>query len=322
MSTTQKICLSFLSATLFIFACKKDDPAPGGNNNPVGTTYSSIADYFNQNALQGQTFNFLAESGTTYNGAKGSTLTIPPNAFKHSDGSLVTGSVEMELKEVFSNKDQIMAQKFPVSWGSPLNSGGEFFLEARQNGEALAVADGALVDLEIPAQAEDEQMLLFFDAPEELNDSADGGWQVAGEFWETNSSFTFNSADDTYQIELDTCTWGNIDAFLWSVSYFEIDFNLLGVDGLDNSNTTAFALFVDENSVWPTGVSGWGSITGNVIHETHLADVPMNLIVISVVDGQLYSGHLEITPVQGVTYDIQMETTTSDALDALIESMP
>lgn len=306
-----------------MLSCQKDDPQPNNNNNQLPTpTYSSIDDYLNQNELKGQTTFFLAENGLDMVGDKGSELSIPANAFVHADGSLVTGQMEIELKEVFSNRDMIMAQKFPVSWGSPLNSGGEFFLEARQNGEALAVADGVMIDLEIPAQAEDEEMLLFFDAPEELNDSADAGWQVAGEFWETNSSFTFNSADDTYQIELDTTTWGNIDAFLWSVQYFDIDFNLLGVDGLNSDNTTAFALFVDQNSVWPMGVSGWGGISNNVIDETHLADVPMNIIVISVVDGQLYSGHLEVTPVQGVDYDIQMAATTSDALDTLIESMP
>ncbi len=310
--------------TLFA-ACKKDDPAPNSPSTPTtsSNSYSSIDDYFAQNALSGQLFTFNATIGGTFTGEKGSVLTVPANAFVHPDGSLVTGSVTIELKEVFSNKDMIMAQKFPVSFFDPLDSGGEFFVEARQNGQALAVADEVFVGLVIPAQQpENEEMLLFFDMDGDLaQDSVGMGWGVAGEFWETESSFSFNSADGTYEIELDTCHWGNIDAFM-SVNYFDIDFNLVGLDGLDNSNTTAYALFVNENSVWPTGVDYWGNITNNVIHETHLADVPMNLVIISVVDDQLYSGHLEVTPVQGTTYDITMSATTDEALDALLTSMP
>lgn len=321
MTTSQKSSLLFLSMLLVIFSCKKDDNT-NDNNTSGGVSYASIDHFLTTIALPGQTFGFLAQSGTTFTGAKGSVVTVPANAFQHDDGSLVTGFVEMELKEVFSYRDMIKAQKFPVSWSDPLNSGGEFFLEARQNGVALALAEEVFVQLEIPAQAEDDQMLLFFDAPEEILDSADAGWQVAGAWGQTNSSFSFNSVDGSYEINLDSCQWGNIDAFMWGVTYFDTNFDLIGVDGLDNANTTAYALFVDENSVWPLGESSWGNISANLIHETHLADVAMNIVVISVVDGQLYSGHLEVTPEQDVDYEIQMSGTTSGELDELLENMP
>ncbi|MFT4679455.1 MAG: hypothetical protein ACI84C_000202 [Flavobacteriales bacterium] len=48
----------------------------------------------------------------------------------------------------------------------------------------------------------------------------------------------------------------------------------------------------------------------------------MNLVIISVADDQLFSGHLEITPVQGTAYDITMAAAKDDALGALLTSMP
>ncbi|MCB0762761.1 MAG: hypothetical protein KDC12_14640 [Flavobacteriales bacterium] len=274
---TYQLLAFFFASSFLVIACKKDDPVV---NDPTPTTttqsYASLNDYMEQSALASEFVSFDAALGLSFSAAKGSHLTVPPNAFVHADGSAVVGTIQMEIKEVFSNHDMIHADKFPYSFSSVLNSGGEFYLRARQGSEELGLADGIMVNLEIPAQAVDE-MELFFDIDDEAIDSADWGWGLAEEFFQSNSSFTFSSADQTYSIDLDTCHWGNIDAFM-NVQYFDINFNLTGLNGLNSYNTTAFAIFVDENTVWPMGVSPWGTIINNVIHETHLADVHMNIV--------------------------------------------
>ena len=133
-----------------------------------------------------------------------------------------------------------------------------------------------------------------------------------------NNGFTFNVADGAYELTLDSLGWANIDAFNWSITYFPLEFTLTGVDGLDNSNTSAWAIFDEFNGVWPTGVSSWGSIENNVIYETHLGAVPFTLVVVSVVDNQLYYGYLNLTPVDGTNYTINLEVTTEEALDAFL----
>jgi hypothetical protein len=237
----------------------------------------------------------------------------------HEDGRTVSGIVNFKVKEIFSESDMIFSGVFPISYGNVLNSGGEFFLEASQNGEILRVAEWNFVEIDIPAQADPEGMQLFFAGPIEEPDTAN--W-VVPDTSSTNSSFTFNSIDNTYQIDVDTLGWGNIDGFNLNITYFDCTFNLEGVSGLDDNNTTAFAKFENQNSVWPVGVETWGNIENNIIYENHLADVPLNLIVISVVDGQLYSGLLTVTPQQSVVYDIEMNATTDEDLDALILSLP
>lgn len=297
--------------------------SPGTTNTSNNGSFLNVAQYFNTWSVQPDQFQFQANSGGTFTTQKGSILTIPANAFSYANNSIALGTIDIKIKEVYSTKEIIKTSIFPVSGSQVLNSGGQFFIEATQNGTPLIVTNGQLIDLVIPAQAEDAGMELFLAGPiedeanwEPIDSIGQGGpntqWPPSG--------FTFNSADDTYSINLDSLGWGNIDAFM-SVNYFDCTFNLTGLSNLDNSNTNAFAVFKNQNSVWPTGAQNWGSISNNVIQETHLADVPMNIIVISVENEQLYYGLLDVTPTQNQTYTINMTSISAQALDAIIEGL-
>lgn len=297
-------------------SCKKTEVVP---TPTIGETFNSLADYFASREVSAESFTMLVQNGATYTTAKGSHLTIPPFAFSHANGTIVTGSVTVRIKEIFSNADMINSRIFPISGNSILNSGGEFFLEATQNGVPLIIADGVLIQMDIPAQAEDPGMMLFFAGPVEDLDSVN--WQVADSTFSA-SGFTFNSADGTYECDLDSIGWANIDAFSSNITYFDCEFQLTGVTGLNASNTSAFAVFKNENAVWPVGDTYWGSIANNTITETHLGAVDLNLIVISVVNGQLYYGLLDVTPAPNQVYQISMSATSSSALDAIINGLP
>ncbi|GAB5416657.1 MAG: hypothetical protein Crog4KO_21460 [Crocinitomicaceae bacterium] len=303
-----------------LISCKKETISPEPQT-PSSEQYSSLDEYLNTKAVAPQTFSFQAQDGTTFTGANGTVVTIPANALIDASGTPISGSVNGSLEEVFSNGEIMFSRIFPrAAGGNVLNSGGEFNLEITQNGNQLRVANGQMIQVELPAQAEDLNMQLFFADAAEL-DSANIGWGNPVDSIQSASGFTFSSVDQTYSLDLDSMGWCNIDAFMWTVQYFDIDFTLSGVNGLDNSNTTAFAVFKDANGVWPMGESIWGSINNNIIAETHLADVPMNVVVISVVNGQLYYGLLDVTPQQGMQYDIPMQATTSAALDAIIQAL-
>lgn len=303
---------------LSISSCKKEEVVPAPNPSVVPETFASLDDYLQTRVPISEDFEILAQTGATLATPKGSIITIPVNAFTTASGQPVTGTVTIRMKEIFSNADMMFSRIFPISNSNVLNSGGEFFIEATQNGNTLIVADGVFIEVDIPAQAPDNQMMLFLAGPVEALDTAN--WQVADSI-NTQSGFGFNSADNTYELDLDTLGWGNIDAFT-SVNYFDCVFNLTGLTGLDATNTTAFAVFKDQNTVWPVGTLYWGDITNGVITETHLADVPLNLVVISVVNGQLHYGLLDVTPQQGTTYSIPLIETTSANLDQIISSLP
>jgi hypothetical protein len=308
------LCLSFISCKKKKIESQIDVPIEQSE------TFNSISDFFSSKDVGSEVFTLTAESGGQFTTNKGSTITIPANVFITMAGQLVTGVVSLKFKEIFSTNDIIYSGIFPRSNSNILNSGGEFFIEGKQNGNTLGISDGMFIGLDIPAQAVDNQMELFFAGPDEDTDSIN--WILQPDDSLTESSFTFNSIDGTYELSLDSLGWGNIDAFDWSITYIDCNFTLTGVTGLDASNTTAFAVFQGQNSVWPTGVSSWGSISNNLIYETHLGNVPLNLVVISVVNGQLYYGVLDVTPQEGITYSIPMTTTTSTNLDQVIENLP
>lgn len=337
----KKLVLLFLIGALTFTACKKEEIT--NTNNSSSNGFNSIENYLSSNKPLAQVFTFDSEDGGEFTTDKGSKISIPPNAFFSNEGNAVTGSIDVEFNEIFSKSDMIFSGVLPVSngWspGMVLNSGGEFSIEAIQNGDNLRVAENMFVEVEIPAQAvpdENNFMELFIAGPLDNDTVVDWGMPVNG-IWNDDdnwndtsgfSSFTFNSADGTYTISLDTLGWANIDAFNWQINYFDCTFilvidSILGISAsLDNSNTTAFAVFQGQNAVWPVGVPGWGSIQNDTIIETHLADVPLNLLVISVISGDLYYGVLDITPQAGVEYIVPMTLTSAADLDQIIEDLP
>ena len=343
----KKLALFVLTGTLIFTACKKEEITDTTATTTTSSGFNSIEDYFSSKSPTAQEFTLNAEDGGEFTTDKGSKITIPANAFFSANGNVVTGIIDVEFNEIFSKSDMIFSGVLPVSNGfNPgmvLNSGGEFSIEAFQNGDDLRVAENMFVEVEIPAQAvngENNFMELFIAGPVNNDTVVDWGFPVnngddPNNNWNDSiggaSSFTFNSADGTYSISLDTLGWANIDAFNWQITYFDCTFILeidstLGVSAsLDNSNTTAFAVFEGQNAVWPVGVSGWGSIQNDTILETHLADVPLNLLVISVISGDLYYGVLDITsppPQPGLIYTIPMNLTSSSDLDQIIEDLP
>lgn len=297
------------------------NPAPtDSSKTPPNEKFTSLQAYWKQKAIPTETTSFDAATGTTFQAKKGTKITIPPNVLITHDGQAVTGMVDLRVKEIFSASDMIFSRVFPVSSGQVLNSGGEFYIQTSQNGQPLLIKDNAFLKVDLPAQAPNNQMQLFLAGPIEAIDTVD--WVPIDSNMNTQSKFTFKSSDNSYSIDLDSLGWGNIDAFDRNIKYFNCQFDLTGVTGLSHENTTAFAVFKDMNTVWPVGERYFGKITNNSIQERHLADVPLNLVVISVVDGQLYSGLLDVTPQQGTTYSITMQKTTSVNLDKMIEALP
>lgn len=309
--------IALISPLLFC-SCEQEE---GRTDDNTQETFSNWDDFINSKEVKSVEATFSNEDGLVLSTEKGSKITIPANSIVFENGNLVTGEIDLKFIEVFSTADMIFSGVFPIGAGeNVLNSGGEFFVGLEQAGVKLKVEDGVTITVEIPVQAEDPNMALFFAGDEEEMDSVNWGDPIDSVQWgQNNNSFSFNSGDGTYVCNIDSIGWGNIDAFNWSITYFDITFNCTGVTGINNSNTSAYAVFKNQNTVWPTGL---GSISNNSILEYHLADVPMNLLVISVIDQQLYYGLLDLTPVDGTEYEIAMKKVTSAALDEIISSLP
>ncbi len=96
-----------------------------------------------------QLYTIDSDRDTIIFGNKGTRVSIPANCLVNEFGVLVKGKIQLELKELYSKKDMILANKPTVSDGKLLESNGEIYLNAKAKGENLHVSceDGIQVML-------------------------------------------------------------------------------------------------------------------------------------------------------------------------------
>ena len=177
------IILSSICVALTLTACQKETIEPNkgptqtnisstiynpGNSNVLqGETFADLNDYLNSKTVSSETFTINAGSPSTLSTAKGSVINIPANAFIDQNGNSITGNIDVKIKEIYSTSDIMFSGVYPVAFNNVLNSGGEYFIEASQNNNVLLVDDGAFINLQVPAQAIDPGMELFFGGADE-----------------------------------------------------------------------------------------------------------------------------------------------------------
>ena len=167
MKNSKLILSSLLVSSILFTSCNDDD-----NNNPIVIDNTATQQAFNDlraNALNNNTqqFQFNAEDGmgifTSSNGVtirvNGSCLTL--------NNTAITGQVDVSYVEIFGKGNMLTTNKptmgvLPNGDKGLLISGGEFYLNATQNGQQLDL--GCPYQLEIPTNltgGDDNEMVLW-----------------------------------------------------------------------------------------------------------------------------------------------------------------
>ena len=121
-----------------LLSCKKKtdinyDFPPKPERKAAIENENKLAEIFAENAVKGETFTVDAATGGIFNTSKGSSYIIPPNIFVFKDGTPVTGNVDLNIKEITTPAEMILADKPTVTKdGSILQSFGEFKVTASQ----------------------------------------------------------------------------------------------------------------------------------------------------------------------------------------------
>ncbi|AEA44509.1 hypothetical protein [Fluviicola taffensis] len=199
-----------MAGALLIFStsCKKDktQPTTPDPTNPA-TNYASA--FFNSNLSNGkQTFTINAGQTQTITGNKGTVIHFNPNSFVTASGTPVTGNIQIEFVEIYSKKDMILMNKQTVGkvWNgvSPLISGGQFNIVAKQNGQNLKLAPGANYLIEAPApNGTTNQMGLFYGQID--NEQLE---------WTQVDSSNMSAGTGIYSAFPDSLGWVNLDYFM------------------------------------------------------------------------------------------------------------
>ncbi len=267
---------------------KPNDPKPDGQ-----ALHSRIVEN-RQDALQH--FTIDASSGGTITGTQSTQVYIPANAIG-LNGQPVTGNIDIELIEAY-DKGSMVVQDMPTSGINPngeveaLNSAGEFFLNAKQNGQQLEILSPISIQSR-PKDTQEFEPMQVFRAGNSLEDA--DKWEEADE----------NNDGETDNAEEREGVGANGDFVMYSVfnvsefGWTNLDkwYNFTGPkttlyvdvpDGYNDTNCNVYLSYDGETGLAKLDI--WD--TTQEMFTEHYGKLPIgkevHFIMIADIDGQLY----------------------------------
>jgi hypothetical protein len=321
-----------------IYSCSKTELSETANANDV---YSSSLSAFFADELESMTFSseISAVNGGNIALDDGTIVNIPANSFINTDGSPVSGNVEINVATISGNADMAMVNIPSTSNGSMLLSGGVVNIEATQSGANLNLDNP--INISVPNSFENNTVP---GEPGSINTSTNdmeffiGVEQDDGTInWELDNSTTmnFNAATNSFDFSTSQVGFINCDAF----SY---DPENCGDNG-DESCYTSITLSCPESfdpalfQVWLyfNDLSSLLGIPYNSQNNTFeitdvLAEQTINIVVLAEKDGAYYtlkSEFMESGLPHNTTYFLDlneslMEQTTTDEWKDRINGLP
>jgi hypothetical protein len=243
-----------LASCIFFTACQKDIdifvPDAGQTNGADTVWQNSIAATMPVAVLQ---TNLLIEplkdsvelsaANITYlTASNGLVCAFPPLCCINSSGVAVTGRVQVELFAIKKKGDMVLMNKPTTSDGAMLVSGGEIFIRLKKDGQDLALAPGAKINIRYSDFPVNSNMKLFF-----------GEERANGIFnWQPNPDTLVNRigfGPQFYEITTNHLRWINLDYFYDTSGIARSAVSVKLPSNYTNANTTAFLVFKDLRSV-------------------------------------------------------------------------
>lgn len=212
MKNKTNLILLFFVSSLSLFSCKK---LSDYEQNPELATQKNvplIADFFKKHGVKSQFFVIDANMESSVIGEKGTEVLFPAKCFTNSLGDTVTGSVQIELREILSKTDMVLSKATTMSNKMPLVSAGEVLVIPMLGKEILNYAKP--IKISIPANSIDTNMNLYmsYGTPENNNLN----WNLlrnSESYIKYNNTKRNNRSEYKYNatIKLPQPSWINID---------------------------------------------------------------------------------------------------------------
>lgn len=320
------IVAGIIFLTAFLTSCSSDDSSssPSFFIPPSEASFRALIDTAVDSRMQTVTFN--AEDGLYFTSEKGAHLAIAPNGLIYQ-GNLVTGEVELEFIEIYESGDMVVTNK-PVMGIRPngdlamLISGGEFFINATQNGQQLDLHSN--LSMVVPADLTggvDQDMILWNGIIDEdgnltwEEDMPDGDGAGNGNIFIEEGSYYFSGGFG----------WTNVDRF-YSDPRPKTTLQVKVPEGFDKTNTNINLKYVGEPNALAR-LDTYDSATR--IFSEHYGEIPigleMHVIFVSESSGQHRYAIQSVTVGANDIYTFEMSDTAvaSDAeLVAIINALP
>jgi hypothetical protein len=215
-----------------------DLPDQEENTPPTAAEFSVLEDAVLENLSQSFTLN-VSDGYTTFTTTNGVIVSIDP-ACLTKNGNPVTGSVDFEIVEIFNRGNMLVANKPTTATTLTgekklLISGGEFYVNATQNGVQLATNCGFQINIPTSLTGGTDNDMGSFTGS--INSEGELIWAAAQqEFWIGQGE---NGQSTTYNAFVQSFGWFNCDKF-YAYSGPTTQISVLLPSGYNNENSNVF----------------------------------------------------------------------------------
>lgn len=300
-----------------IFSCTKDYyNYPDQNQNvPPTKKYGTVQEFFSASAPKPATFSMTASTGGSFTTTQGTIVTVPSNAFMTLDGITVTGNIDLQFLDILKPSDMVLAQKPTVLFdGTPLKSGGEYFIKATQNGEVLQIVPGSYVQVVLPLQGlpYDNGMQMFAGSGNPFV------WNPT-----TAANITFDSVILSYNILMtalenpDSGTYYNCDNPNVFPTYPKTTLTLIPIAGISEYASDADFIYSAENTV----VHVYKDVNNNFSSQYAPVGLECTALMIGMVDSALYAAFVPVTITDNLTANFEIKEISYDDFLAQLKDL-
>lgn len=322
------ICISLLTLALLLFICTGCDNDNDQNYKPNAIALNNWFDKAIANRTQ--YFAIDASIGGHIKGEKGTILEFSANTFSTLNDEVATGEVNIELIEIYDRATMLLANK-PTNGKkadgsiSTLISGGEFFVNATQEGTQLKMKSGyTIVAPTANTGSASQEMKLFNGEIKCIENDCDLIWneqQDRGvDVGETQDTGGLTPAYFVFQTKFG---WTNIDRWYndprpKTTIYVDVP------DGFDNTNCGIYLAYDGE----PAALASFDKYDKNKnLFTEHYGLIPVGLkvhfILVSIIDDKI---HYAIQPATIAENHVEIidvvHPITEEQLVDLIHGLP
>ncbi len=174
-----KTILSLFSAALLLAACSsKTESIETKTIEPRNLFPAGVqSELFQQIAPAPQKFTLNVKRDTAVICKNGTVISIPAACFVDAEGRVVTDNISLEVVEAQTYGDMLRYNLQTVSNGRVLQTGGMLYIDAKANGQSLALQKDAALYVELPTKAKQAGMKLFSGA---YDSTGNVNWEEAG----------------------------------------------------------------------------------------------------------------------------------------------
>lgn len=287
---------------LLLAGCGKD------NNTSTPDNYSGMSSFHATNGVQLQHYTVDAAAGGSFTSPQGTVVTIAPNSFKTQANGTVTGTVDIDFKDIYSKSDMLLSLTPTMFLGSyaPMKSGGEFFIKASQGGSGLVLTGTKAILLQQPLNGKpiDTAMVAMKGAKDTV--ATDRLWYIDGGDTVRKDPGSYVFALYHFTSPADSGTWCNSDNPSYFSAYPTTSL-IMNLSDTSQHNTEVYLVFSGINSM--VHVYGYSSF----IYYYAPQGLSCTIVAVGTKGGKLYSSFTPITIGANQVVNFGMSvTTTSD----------